>query len=262
MPLTNTTPPVASPPDPAQDHPVPTLPANIASLLHAVRILLGYGRHLVSTVRGRAAAPNFSAIAACFGTANLPTILAHLNRGILRAVALEKILLARAATGQDIDFVQPRTRTPPPAPAPPATEPEHLTPEPLPIRTCAPHPAQPTGSGAPDLFLPTLEAVERQVRRHNIGRTMLEICLDLGVVPGFCQSAFWNELFELITWFGSNVGKLMNEKTRRRAAFDKEQDRTRNASWDWINMPRDALRQTLGFFIGEPPTNPLDPVPP
>jgi hypothetical protein len=262
MSLTNTTPPDASPQDPAQDHPAPTLPANIATLLHAVRILLGYGRHLVATVRERAAAPNFPAIAACFGTANLPTILAHLNRGLLRAVALEKLLLARAAAGQDIDFVAPRTHTPPPAPVPTDAEPEHLAPEPLPIRTRPPRPARPTGSGGPDLFLPTLEALERQVRRHPIGRTMLEICLDLGVVPGFCQSAFWNELFELITWFGSNVSRLMQEKTRRRAAFDKEQDRTRNASWDWINMPRDKLRQTLGFFIGEPPTSPLDPIPP
>jgi hypothetical protein len=24
-------------------------------------------------------------------------------------------------------------------------------------------------------------------------------------------------------------------------------------------MSRDAIRQTLGFFIGEPPVNPLDP---
>jgi hypothetical protein len=40
---------------------------------------------VIDTVRQRATAPNFNAIAACFGTANLSTILAHLNRGILRA---------------------------------------------------------------------------------------------------------------------------------------------------------------------------------
>src|SRR5580704_11454643 len=95
------TPLVASPPDPAQDHPALTLPNNIAVLLHAVGVLLTYGRHLIETVRHRAAAPNFNAIAACFGTDNLSTILAHLNRGILRTVALQRVLLARAATGQD-----------------------------------------------------------------------------------------------------------------------------------------------------------------
>jgi hypothetical protein len=99
----------------------------------------------------------------------------------------------------------------------------------------------------------------RQVRRRPIGRTILDICLDLAVVPAHCHAAFWNELFELITQFGSNVGRLMQEKTRRRVSFDKEQDSNRNATWDWINMPRDGLRKVLGFFIGEPPVNPLDP---
>src|SRR5579863_10758425 len=110
--------PATAPPDPAQDHPAPTLPNNIEVLLHAVGILLTYGRHLVDTVRQRATAPRFSAIAVCFGTANISTILAHLNRGILRAVALERVLLARAATGKDIDCVEPRTRTPATRPAP------------------------------------------------------------------------------------------------------------------------------------------------
>src|SRR5579859_716390 len=95
-----------------------TLPNNIASLLHAARTLLTYGRHLIDTVRHRAAAPNFNAIAACFGTANLSTILAHLHRGLLRAAALERVLLARAATGRDIDFVERRIPAPPPQPAP------------------------------------------------------------------------------------------------------------------------------------------------
>jgi hypothetical protein len=52
--------------------------------------LLGFGRHLLDTVRQRAATPTFPIIAACFGTANLSTILAHLNRGILRATALQR----------------------------------------------------------------------------------------------------------------------------------------------------------------------------
>ena len=51
----------------------------------------------------------------------------------------------------------------------------------------------------------------------------------------------------------------MHQKTRRREAFAKEQDRKPDANWDWFNMTRDALRQVLGFFIGEPPVNPLDP---
>src|SRR6267154_6511156 len=119
------TPGPASPPDPPQDQPGTTMPEHIAFILHAVVILLGYGRHLLATVRHRAAAPTFPTIAACFGTANLSTILAHLNRGILRAAALQRFLLARAETGRDIAMVTPRTRIdvePPPAPADPQAE--------------------------------------------------------------------------------------------------------------------------------------------
>jgi hypothetical protein len=246
---------VASPPDPAQDHPATTVPNNIGVLLHAVGILLDYGRHLIDTVRHRATAPNFNAIAACFGTSNLATIFAHLNRGILRAAALERVLLARAATGHDIEFVQRRTATPDAQPTPADDS--------LPTPPTRPRPAlrasRPAGWNDPELFMPTLQDLERQARRSPVGRTMLKICLDLAVVPGFCHSQFWNELFELITYFGSGVDKLMREKTRRRQAFANEQNHKPNPNWDWINASRDALRNILGFFIGEPPVNPLDP---
>jgi hypothetical protein len=114
---------VAAPPDPPKDLPATSLPDNIGALLLFARYLLGYGRHLVDTIRQRAAAPNFNAIAACFGTSNVTTILAHLNRGILRCIALERVLLARAATGRDIPFIERHTWTtllPEPDPAPDA----------------------------------------------------------------------------------------------------------------------------------------------
>jgi hypothetical protein len=111
--MTADTPGPASPPDPPQDQPGSTVPEYISAVLYAVGILLGYGRHLIATIHRRAAAPTFPTIAACFGTANLSTICAHLNRGILRAMALERFVLARAATGRDIDFVTRRTREQP-----------------------------------------------------------------------------------------------------------------------------------------------------
>jgi hypothetical protein len=246
----------ASPPDPPQEDSASTLPHNIEVLLHAVRILLDYGRHLIDTVHHRAANPNFNAIAACFGTANLSAILARLNRGLLRAAALERVLLARAATGRDIDFVERRTLMPQPEPTPTDAQPAEAAPT---VRARTPRPSRPTGWDDPELFMPTIEDLVRQVRRRPIGRTVSDICLDLGVTPGFCHSAFWNELFELITYFGSTVTRLMHQKTRRRQAFANEQDRMPDANWDWINASREALRNILGFFIGEPPVNPLDP---
>ena len=107
--------------------------------------------------------------------------------------------------------------------------------------------------------MPTQEDLDRQVRRRSIGRTLAEICLDLGVVPILCSSAFWNELFDIMNGFGGSIAALMREKSSRRAAFDKQQDRVRDSNWDWVRMSRDGIRQVLGFFIGEPPVNPLDP---
>jgi hypothetical protein len=246
----------ASPPDPPQDHPGNPVPEYIAALLHAVRILLGYGRHLLGTVERRATAPTFPTIAACFGTANLSTIMAHLNRGILRATALERFLLARAATGRDINIVTRGNRTDetPPAPADAQAEP----PADQPARPKAkPRPSPPPGRDDPEFFMPTLEDLERQVRRRAVGRTIAEICGDLAVVPGFCTPAFWSDMFQVIHYFGGSVETLMREKSRREQKFIQEQDRKLDSTWDWLRLKRDEIRQVLGFFIGEAPVDPF-----
>ncbi len=232
--------------------PANALPNNIALLLHAVRTLLGYGLHLLDTVRQRSTASNFNAIAACFGTANLSTILAHLNRGIQRAAALERLLVIRAATGHDIDVVHRRISAPqaPLATPPPAT---------APATQKAPRSCRPKGWNNPELFMPSIRDLERQIRRRPLGRTIFDICLDLAVVPGFCTGEFWNELFEIMHHFGGSVAALMVQKTRRAQAFAKQQDRNPHSDWDWLHFKRDAVRRTLGFFIGEPPVNPLAP---
>jgi hypothetical protein len=254
------TPHHASPPDPTQDQPGKTtpVPEHIAFILHAVSILLGYGRHLLATVRHRAAAPTFPTIAACFGTANLSTIQAHLNRGILRAIALQRFLLARAATGRDIAMVTPRTRIdvePPPAPADPQAE-QPAAPSIKP--KAAPRPSLPPGSDDPELFMPTLEDLERQVRRRAIGRTIAEICNDLAVVPGLCTPAFWNGVFEIMHYFGGDgVATVMKKRSRRQEAFIQEQDKKLGSTMDWLHLKRDEIRQVLGFFIGEPPVDPF-----
>ena len=108
-------------PDPPQDRRGGAV-TEFAVLVHAVSVPLGYGRHLLATVQHRAVAVTFPIIAACFGTPGLSTILAHLNRGILCTTALERALLARAATGRDINIVSSRTRTDEPPPAPGDTQ--------------------------------------------------------------------------------------------------------------------------------------------
>ena len=76
-------------------------------------------------------------------------------------------------------------------------------------------------------------------------------------MPGFCTSTFWNEVFTLMWQFGGNVAGLMREKARRREAFIREQEKKLDSTWDWLQLDRDAIRQILGFFIGEPPVDPF-----
>src|SRR5487761_2739502 len=84
---------LSPPPDPPQDRAEKPVPQNIADVLTLLHILLAYGRHLAATLEPRAAA-----------------ILARLSRGMLRLMALERVLLARAARGRDLVFLQPRRR--------------------------------------------------------------------------------------------------------------------------------------------------------
>jgi hypothetical protein len=263
--------------DPQQGQPATTMPTGIAAFLHVLRILLGYGRHLADTARDRATAPSFASVAACFGTARLPVILAHLQRGILRAVALERVLLARAARGRDIVVPPIRVRGPPQptVPADPsAAQPAVITEAAQPALTRMPA-SRPAGSDDPTFHMPTLEELEARARRCPLGQTIIEICLDLAVVPGFCAGTFWNSLFELVTFYGGNLAALMRERSRREAAFMHEQDTaprpgrtltqggTPTQPWApaqagaWWDATRETMRAALGFFIGEPPAMPL-----
>jgi hypothetical protein len=156
-------------------------PERIGALLHVVRILLAYGRHLADTVTVRAMAPSFPAIAACFGTIDLPIILTRLHRGILRAAALEHVLLARAARGRDIAFARARIGASTSHPAP--TDPTRKAANPL-ARKPAPQPVRRFRATDPtDFHTPSPEELQRQVRRRPLGRTLVDICLDLAVVP-------------------------------------------------------------------------------
>jgi hypothetical protein len=231
-------------------------PQHIAAFLRVVRILLGYGRHLADTVSHRAAAPGFAAIAACFGTAKLPLILARLHRGILRAAALERVLLACAASGRDIRLAASRDRAANRPPVP-ADAPNQQTAA-LITHLAAPPPASSLGPDHPANFhTPTLQQLEAQVRRRPLGRTIVDICLDLAVVPGLCTGAFWNELFDLARSHGGSIASLVLERWRREQAFSREQDTHPTPARNWPNPGRQTIRNVLGFFIGEDPVAPF-----
>ncbi len=250
----DTTAGLPSPPDPPQDRPGKPVPENIAHLLAIIHVLLGYGLHLAQTLEHRAVARGFSVIAQFFGTARVATIRARLCRGLLRAMALEQVLLARAARGRDL--VISRRREPAPRAAQPAAvQPAAATAESQPPRR---RPARnPDPDEEPDpANLPTVEQFVAEIRRRPIGRALADICADLGISPSLCQGNFWFEITCGIMWYRGNLPKLMKGFRRREIHFcDTEADR--NPALGWPEPTRAGIRRSLGFFIGEPPVTPF-----
>ncbi len=245
---------LSSPPDPTQDRPGKPVPQNIADLLAILHVLIGYGLHLAETLEHRAAARGFAVVAQFFGTARVAAIRNRLARGLLRAMALERVLLARAARGRDLVFYKPRKATPR------ATPPAHLQaavsaamperPQPRPVRRADP-------DEVPDpARLPTLDQLEADIRRRPVGRALADICSDLGVSPSLCEGRVWLAVSCAIMWYRGNLPRLMKEFRRREVVFcNTEADR--NPALGWPERTRDGNRRMLGFFIGETPVMPF-----
>ncbi len=245
--------------DPAQDLAGRTIPERLAALLHVVRVLLGHGRRLTETVPERAASVEFATLAGVWGTYSLPTILARLQRGILRAMALERYLLARVAKGREIKFVYPRERTPARPPAePPKGETKAAAAEPP---EDGPKPRRPAFD-PDDLRIPGPEELDAEVRRRPFGRTILAICMDLAVIPSFCAGTFWNQISDTLMNYGGSFMTLFKIREYRETSFQKERDKKPHTwGFAWRHPPPDIVRQVLGYMIGEPPTpDPFDPL--
>ena len=223
-----------------------SLPHGIAAVLILLNALLQYGRHLAATLERRSAARSFSLIAQYFGTARVPDILARISRGILRAMALQRVLLARAARGRDLVAFQRRYRADDLAPQPPAAEKE--PPKPRPVRAELPE-------------FPTLEQFEADIRRRPIGHAMADICLDLGVSANLCDGPFWTALYCAITWYRGNFNRYYTDIHAREASFANAMDRDRTLGLDWPEHTGEGVRRVLGFLIGEYPVDPFSPPP-
>ena len=250
--MDNTAPHSAStepPASPQESRRGTAMPTCIAAILSVVRTLLGYGKHLDQTLPEQAAHPRFPTLAVGFGTHDIRRILAHVQRGLLRAMMLERFLLARAAQGRDIE----------PTPPPVRAEPEDI--EALEIKL--PPPSKPrTAPRAPRIdpndplhfSMPTLQELESQIRRRSVGRTIAEICMDLGITPSTCEGGFWNAIYQAMTDFGGKFEDYFAVKEHRRETFQKERDK-RPETWtfDWQDRPKEAIRQILGYVLGETP---------
>ncbi len=230
----------------------------IGAVLHVVRTLIAYGQYFAATATARAAEPQFATVAAVFGTYDLATIKFRVRRGILRALALQRYLLARAARGRNLRFIWPPYVD---------LQPHHRRPSPPRAKPTAPRRAprkEPAllGDDDPRAFhLPTDEELDAEMRRRPVGRTMTYIALDLGVIPGFCGGNFWNQFLKVLRRYGGSLSRLYKVRERREKSFQKERDRRPDTwHWDWRDI-RNA-RQVLGLLIGEPPPAPIPPIVP
>ena len=237
------------PPAPLQeDRPSTAMPTYIAAILSVVRVLLGYGKHLDEILPDRASHKHFPTLAAGFGTHDVRRILGHIQRGILRAMMLERFLLARAAQGRDIEPVER------PAPAEPADIEGLELKLPAPSQPRAKHGKKADPNDPMHFAIPTLKELESQVRRRNVGRTIAEIALDLGVIPSFCAGATLNDILGALLHFGADLEQFFGIQTSRRETFRKQRDnRSAAPIRDWQDSPRDAFRELVGHLIGEPP---------
>ena len=231
------------PPAPPRERATPPC---IAFLLKIVHVLIGYGRQLDDTLPTKVGHPRFPVLASSFGTHDVRRILGHVQRGIIRAMMLQRFLLARAAQGRDIEPVRQ------PEPAEPADIESldlKLRPPPQPRAK----PAKKIDPNDPLHFaIPTMQELEAQVRRRSVGRTIAEICMDLGVVATFCEGATWNDILEALMHFGANLAEFFGTQQHRRETFERERDKHSNTwAFDWRDRPRDAFRQLLGSLIGE-----------
>ena len=246
----NPSPGLSPPPQPPNTSSNETLPEGIAAVLGLLHILLAYGNHLLATLERRATQRSFATIAQCFGTARLPVILARLTRGIRRAMALQRVLLARAACGNDL---VPE----PPAPYRPSRERSSAAAEGCQRQTSDPA-VRPDPKEHTDLdTIPTIAQLEAEIRDQSVGRVIADICRDLGVSPFRCEQRFAAALHDAITRYGGDHLDYCGDMLSRTVDLAAELAETRNPDLDWPTGNPDTIRCIVGFSVGEEPVCPF-----
>jgi hypothetical protein len=203
------------------------MPTRIGRVLGVLRKLIDYGRQLAVTVQQRAPAPGFAFLTRAFGTAELAIILARITSGLRRAAALEASLCQRAVRGRDLTVASA---------SPTTTRASCLT-----IRA-APPDALPE-SRRPAVMedsrlarLPTEKEIAAEVRRRPVGAVIVDICRDLGIMPGQLDRAFWDELAHAIIAYGGSLTAFLDTLNKRLSAFGSG-EHARDAIPGWPTAP-------------------------
>ena len=228
------------------------IPGRIGAVLNVVAVLIAHARYFAATVATRASLPEFAVAAVLFGTYDIPTIRQRMQRGLLRALALQQYLLARAARGCNLRFCWPPRVELQPHHRPPAKP--ARAPSAKPRAPRRPEPALLDDADPDALHLPTPEELAAEVRRRPVGRTIALICMDLGLAPGLCDGDFWTQVYKTLRRYGGSLGQMYKVRGRREKTFQRERDK-RPDTWhiDWRDLRPSTVRLALGCKFGEPP---------
>ena len=192
---------------PDADRAGPAMPEHIARLLYILVTLIDAGRRLAAILEQRTLRRSFWLFRAVFGTPKGVVILAHIHRGIRRAIALESLLREHVAIGRDVVAPPLHTRAvvSEGASADPGNEPfdaqvARLTSE----RAQHDAPADPDNPA-------TAEQIEAEIRAHPIGRTIDNIRRDLGIVAMMCTPAFWDAITDAIIRYQDSAAECLDD---------------------------------------------------
>jgi hypothetical protein len=230
------------------------MPGRIAHVLRVLATLITQARYFAANAHTHARNREFAAAAAVFGTYDLTIILRRVQRGLLRALALQQYLLERAARGINLRFAWP-----------PTTEQYHLRNLPKPERAkraaSAPRRREPATMEPTDFGwarIPTPEELAKEVRSRPIGRTIAFICMDLGLTPGFCGNGFWIQMDLVLYRYGGTLRTMYQVRGRREAAYLRERH-WRPDTWDvdWRGNSIITVHRAIGSKFGEPPPVPV-----
>jgi len=193
-------------------------PEGVACVLVLLQWIVAFGKDLADTFHQRTANADFHAfVTNRFHTSDLDAIFARIRRGLMLALALQARLTRRAATGRDIPeakvrFYPPRGKR----------------------SGSADKPAKPRRTNIIDLpldRLPTAEQIAEELRRRPVGAVLVDICRDLGILPGNLTGAQWRDLSDTIVRFGGNmVVLLFKESTDRLRQLAPEAFRRRKSA--------------------------------
>jgi hypothetical protein len=162
------------------------VPPGIAIALYVVRFLISYACHIAAMAEECAVRGDISPVTIPFCKAiEIDALIIRVARGLRRALAMQDMLLQRAATGRDLE---PVSRTPRSGPSGRRKKAADQQPQ---IER-----------------LPSAAEIAAELQRRPLGEIVAAICHDIGIVPSDMTDEQWDALQWVIHEYGGSLMKL------------------------------------------------------